>query len=336
MKKIVLCLIAILLSSLMMAQNSFKTMRITYLWDVTLSMKGYKGGSPYIYDKVVNVLVDDINSIHDERTEIVVVPFQDKVCDMWRARATADGKKAMIDKIQNYDNNLVTNTCISLPLQYAIDNIFTTDRVDIMKLMTDGKDNVNVPRLNAVLDKWCDMARQKDVYGYYILLTEAAKDGDLSLKLKQICNFESVDVSDNLSGINEIVQLTARGGDAVRLNLRGEYNMPKRLEFVQYLGETAPEGFKIHFKVRDNAYIKLDETVELRGDNSVELHPTFLVSQESLMLMPESVLDFGIWVDYEPDASMASGRFAYTRLLSNAFKILFVNKPEKTVRIYVK
>ena len=102
MKRILLGFVILLLSLSLQAQGQFKDVRQTYLWDVTLSMKGYNG-APNIYEKVVDVMVKDIQSITNERTEIVVIPFQDtKYCDVWRAFATEEGKADIIRHIRSY------------------------------------------------------------------------------------------------------------------------------------------------------------------------------------------------------------------------------------------
>lgn len=320
------------------AQNHAKDIRQTYLWDVTLSMKGYNN-APKIYDKVVDVLVKDINRIDNERTEIVVIPFQDNAhCEVWREPATPEGKRNIIEKIKAYDNGKVTNTNISAPLQYVISDVFSTDKIDILKLMTDGEDNVNPQRLHDVLDHWCEIAKEKDAYGYYILLTDAAKKGEISLQLQGICNFEEVDVTDgNYTGIAEIVQETPAFTEGIPINIRDEYNRPKRLEFVQYMGKEVPVGFEIHFKTEPNPYIEVDEVATIRQDNSVEIHPHFLQTQDSLIhFLPTDHPLSVATLHYEPTAAMQSGKFAFTRLTSNQCPILLINKPEKTVRIYVK
>lgn len=317
--------------------QNFKDIRQTYLWDVTLSMKGYKG-APNIYDKVVDVMVRDINNIDNERTEIVVIPFQNtKYCEVWREYATPDGKSKIIKNIKGYNKKDTTNTNISAPLQYVIDEIFSSDKIDIMKLMTDGNDNVNPSRLKSILDNWCEIAKAKDAYGYYILLTDAAKNGDLSLELRGICNFEEVDASQNLDGIAEIIQETSSFVEGVPLNIRDEYNKPKRLEFIQYMGDEAPEGFKIHFKTRPNPYVEIDEVAEMRSDNTLEIHPRFKMSQDELMkTLPTEGVNADAILDYQPTEDMESGKFAFTRLMDDQCPILLINKPEKTVQIYVK
>lgn len=338
MKTFFLGFATLCLSVSLYAQGQFKDVRQTYLWDVTLSMKGFNG-APDIYDKVVDVMVKDIQSITNERTEIVVVPFQDsKYCAVWREYATPAGKTAIIDHIQKYKNGNITNTNISAPLQYTIDEIFTIDKIDILKLMTDGSDNVNPARLHSIFDQWCEIAKAKDAYGYYILLTDAAKNGDLSLVLKGICNFEEIDASKMLDGIAEIRQINNAWKEGILINIRDEYNKPKRLTFNVYSGDgTIPAGFKIHFKTLPNEYIEIDEVAEMDADNSLEIHPKFKKSQQTLMEeLPTEYVFSDIVVEYESTPEMASGKFAFTRLVDKESAVMLENKPVKTVKIYVK
>ena len=260
-----------------LAQNSaLKDFREVYLWDVTLSMKGCND-APNIYDKVVDALVNSINSISNERTEIVVIPFQDtEYCEVWREQATQSGKEYLIKKITSYNNDKKTNTNISAPLQYVIKNILSKDKIDILKLLTDGRDNVDPVRLREILNRWCDLAREKDVFGYYILLTKDAKsEKDLILKLKEICNFEVIDLENNIEGLGNIVQVNAPfATNGLVINVRDEYNIPKRIQFSSY-GGNMPDGYKIHFNIEENPYVELNEVCTMLSDNTFELHPKF-------------------------------------------------------------
>lgn len=337
MKKLFLTIACALFATLMLfAQgNSYKDVRLTYLWDVTLSMKGYNG-APNIYDKVVSAMVKDIEAVTNERTEIVVVPFQNsKYCEIWREYATPQGIANLKSKIKSYKNTNITNTNISAPLQYAIDEIFTTDKIDIMKLMTDGVDNVDPNKLKHILDNWCQIAKSKDVYGYYILLTDAAKEnGDLIIKLKEICNFETVDVSDgDMSGIGDIRQLnvSATKGIGLVINVRDEYNEPKSVKFSSYGGDVQP-GYQVHFKSEDNPYIEIDEVVAMDENYSFEVHPKFKHSKSDMMAMSwESYKD--IILDMTPVST--DGPHKNTRLLDQSTRVQLINKPEKTVSFYV-
>ncbi len=335
MKRILSGLAVVLFALSLNAQGQFKDVRQTYLWDVTLSMKGYNG-APDIYSKVVEVMVRDIQSITNERTEIVVIPFQDTQYDqVWREYATPEGKAAIIKQIKEYKNEKVTNTNISAPLQYVIDNIFTTDKIDIMKLMTDGNDNVNPAKLHDILNRWCEIAKAKDAYGYYILLTNAAK---LDFELKGICNFEEVDVSDMLDGIADIRQVNSTLKRGIIINIRDEYDKPKRLTFKIYSGDgNIPEGFKIRYKTLPNDYVEIDEVAEMQADNSLEIHPKFKKPQEELIAeLPTEYLYGDIVLQYEPTPEMSEGKYAYTRIVDNECAVMLENKPVKTVKIYVK
>lgn len=337
-KRLLLCLAFLSLSLGMYAQGQFKDVRQTYLWDVTLSMKGYNG-APDIYNEVVDAMVKDIESVTNERTEIVVIPFQDKELDVWREYATPEGKEAMVKRIRSYKNTSVTNTNISSPLRYAIDNVFTADKIDIMKLMTDGNDNVDPDRLRAILESWCEMAKAKDAYGYYVLLTDAAKDGDLSYVLKGICNFEEVDASKMLDGIANIRQLNNPMKSGIIINVRDEYDKPKRLTFKIYSGDgNIPEGFKVRFKTQPNDYVEIDEVAEMKSDNSLDIHPHFLKPQADLIAeLPTQYAYSDIVVEFEPTEEMAQDpKYAFTRIVDRECAVLLENKPVKTVNIYVK
>ena len=110
--------------SLLFAQSgNVKDIRQTYLWDVTLSMQGKAPGAPNIWEQVKTAIITDIQQISDDRTEIVVVPFQHKALDEWRQPATEAGKAALIAKIKAYkiplfpfNGRMTTMTCLYEPL----------------------------------------------------------------------------------------------------------------------------------------------------------------------------------------------------------------------------
>ena len=62
--------------------------RRIYLWDVTLSMQGYQGKTPDIWDNVTAFLKKDIENISDENTELVILPFQENILADWSCKAT--------------------------------------------------------------------------------------------------------------------------------------------------------------------------------------------------------------------------------------------------------
>ena len=66
MKRISIFALFCLLLLPAIAQEKPKGVRYIYLWDVTLSMKGYQNKTPDIYDDVVKFLIKEIGCITNE------------------------------------------------------------------------------------------------------------------------------------------------------------------------------------------------------------------------------------------------------------------------------
>ena len=93
MKRLMLALLILVACSQLIAQSgNVKDVRQTYLWDVTLSMQGKATGAPDIWDQVKEAMIADIQQVSDDRTEIVVIPFQHIALEEWREFATTTGK----------------------------------------------------------------------------------------------------------------------------------------------------------------------------------------------------------------------------------------------------
>lgn len=327
MKRIYLILLTAVLSIAGFAQNSTKEERHTYLWDVTLSMYGErKGYSNYdIYDDVVSKMLTNINAIQNEQTEIVVVPFQNKHLDVWRVKATDEGKREIISRIKRYKNDDVTGTNITEPLQYAIEHIFTEDRIDILKLLTDGKPNMEEDALYRLLERWCDMAEKKDVYGYYVMLTPDATSKRLKDLLEQQCRFEVVVSLD----FDKIFQVN--GTRELAINIKDDYGKTKTLPFRIYgNSQQLPAGYRIHFETDDNPYVRISETGEIDADGNVTLHPLFLADQQTLHRQLPEVSLISMTMS---NADNLPKECEYVRLVDHECGIYLINKPEKSIEI---
>ena len=146
MKKLLITLMALISFNPLFPQSgNVKDVRQTYLWDVTLSMQGKAPGAPDIWEPVKEALISDIQQIRDDRTEIVVIPFQHKALEEWREPATAEVKARLVTKIKaykiplhNYNGKMTTMTCLYEPLLHVVNKVLSADKVDILKLMTDG------------------------------------------------------------------------------------------------------------------------------------------------------------------------------------------------------
>ena len=159
-----------------------KSQRRIYLWDVTLSMKGYEG-APDIYDEVRDFLIEDIrNNIRDENTEIVVLPFQENILERWIARADEAGKNEIIRRISSYNNNIVTSTNIVGPIIEVKASIIKDDRENLFLLLTDGTQSRRFggrSELDKEVRTWAEYARINDATPVFVMLTQEAR-GDLT------------------------------------------------------------------------------------------------------------------------------------------------------------
>lgn len=341
-------------STMTWAQNvRVKDIRQTYLWDVTLSMQG-KGldqngnKNPNIWDTVKDALIADIEAIPDESTEIVVIPFQHKVLETnWREPATQDGKQRMINRIRHYQIPLAyttaagkktTMTFLGPSLEYCMKNVFSPDKIDILKFMTDGVDEQdtvepqNAGYYHRVLTQWCDIAREKDAYGYLILLTEAAKVGwdEFKENHEEMCRWQPTPTP-----TTDLAFTTIAPQESIAFNIRDDYSKPIKIKFNQNGNGTIPEGYKVHIKTWTNEYMEFDEEVTLHG-NVVEFSPKYLKSREDMDSMLPTDRNEIIYFQVEQAKGMDVEPFCRTMLISNPTSCELINKPEMTVKFHVR
>lgn len=317
-----------------------KDVRQTYLWDVTLSMQGKAAGCPDIWDEVKNAIIQDIQQISDDRTEIVVVPFQHKALDEWRENATASGKAALISKIKAYkiplfefNGRKTTMTCLYEPLQYVVDKVLSPEKVDILKLMTDGIPDEHAKEYEQLLGRWCQIAQQKDAYGFYIMLTEQAKQGQAVLEKINPCHFDVVDVTE-LGGTNVSIQMLTPQ-PTVAFNMREDYGKEITLKFAHSGSTTFQKGYMVHVTSFENEYIRVDSVAELKSDYTVTVKAEYLMSQEQMMQSLSTKFNEKAFLQTEPADGMDQLPYATTRILQNPTAFEMINKPEKTVKFHV-
>ena len=341
MKKALLTLVALASFTLAFAQSgNVKDVRQTYLWDVTLSMKGKVAGAPNIWEKVKQAIIDDIKQISDDRTEIVVIPFQHKALEEWRQPATAAGKDALIAKIKAYDIPLfdfggkkTTMTCLFEPLQYVVDKVLTPDKVDILKLMTDGIPDEHQAEYEALLGRWCSIAQQKDAYGFYIMLTSQAVAGQTVLEKIDPCRFDAIDVAE-LEGTNVgLLMLTPQ--QSIAFNVREDYGKDLTIKYAHNgSGELQP-GYKVHVYSHENSYVQIDQVVELKDDYSVTVKAQYLMSKTEMIETLSIEENEKVFLYSEPGDGMDKLPYTMTRILETPTTMEMINKPEKTVKFHV-
>ena len=341
MKRPLLTLVALLGFTLAFAQSgNVKDVRQTYLWDVTLSMQGKAPGAPDIWEQVKEAIINDIQLISDDRTEIVVIPFQHKALVEWREPATAAGKAKLIAKIKGYKIPLfdfggrkTTMTCLYEPLQYVVDKVLTTDKVDILKLMTDGIPDEHQAEYEALLGRWCQIAKQKDAYGFYIMLTSQAAAGKTVLEKIDPCRFGVVDVSELENTQVSTVLLTAQ--QTIAFNVREDYGKDITIKFAHNGSTEFQEGYMVHVYTYENSYIQIDQMVELRRDYTVTVKAQYLMSQSEMMSTLSREENEKVFVASEPGDGMDQFPFAMTQMMDTPTAVEMINKPEKTVKFHV-
>lgn len=355
MKKPLLILLVLASYTLSFAQTAnVKDVRQTYLWDVTLSMQGKARNSdgtptPAIWNQVKSAIIADIQQVSDDRTEIVVIPFQHKALTEWREQATEAGKQALIAKIQAYNIPLFTKeegkivpakgkggttwTCLYEPLQYVVDNVLSLDKVDVLKLMTDGIPDEHQAEYEALLARWCQIAKEKDAYGFYIMLTQEAAAGRTVLEKINPCRFDAIDVAE-LNGTNvSLLMLTAQ--QTLAFNVREDYGKDITIKFAHNGSGTLQKGYKVHVYTQVNDCIQIDEVVEMREDYTVKVKAEYLMSQTEMMSTLSIDENEQLRLNTEPGDGMDQLPYAMTRILDAPTTVEMINKPEKTVKFHV-
>ncbi|MFI3281409.1 MAG: VWA domain-containing protein [Rikenellaceae bacterium] len=314
-----------------MAENrQFKSERRIYLWDVTLSMKGYNG-SPNIYDPVVQAIKKDINAISDDQTEIVVLPFQTRVLESWQAKASTQGKAEIIGKIEKYVNEEVTYTNVNTPLLKVMDEYIDSDRRDVLVLLTDGVQNdpgTTMQDLIVTIRKWCKLAEEEDAYAFYVMLTQFATNESLISAIDATCRMDKIIMEEN-GGI-DITFIELRPQERVLFNIKEDAGKAMSLAVTSKKSVTLPDNLKIKLESIDNPYVKVDQSAKIENGVlkfDVELLESYQTLKEQLPT--DSNEEVIVTIEVEGDNPRI-------QLMDQYFTIELINKPEKTLRIYVK
>ena len=341
MKRLLLILIVLFSFTLVFAQSgNVKDVRQTYLWDVTLSMQGKALGCPDIWEQVKTAIISDIQQISDDRTEIVVIPFQHKALDEWRQPATAAGKAALVAKIKaykiplhNFGGKMTTMTCLYEPLQYVVDKVLTVDKVDVLKLMTDGIPDEHQVEYENLLRDWCRIAKEKDAYGFYIMLTSQAVEGKTVLEKINPCRFDAIDVAD-LGGTDvSLLMLTPQQN--IAFNVREDFDNEVTIKYTHSGSGHLQAGYKVHVYSYENSYVQIDQVVELKEDYTVTVKAQYLMSQTEMISTLSIEENEKIFLYSEPADGMDTLPYAMTRILESPTTLEMINKPEKTVKFHV-
>lgn len=329
---VVILLLSILLPEIAMAQN--KTTRKIYLWDVTLSMKGYKNGEFHtqdktlnIYDKVVEWLLKDINSVNNPSTEIIVLPFQEKILDTIRVNEVSnETKKYLAEKIKGFYNDEVTRTNISVPLTEAYNKYAKHNRYNDFVILTDG--GQNTAGGNEALNRALDRFRKTDSISpesflYYVLLTDKAK---LDTDIAPGKNIMIIDPSQSTRD-----KLTISIPNIISYKLDENKS---ELEISLNAERIIPEGVKMRIFAESLEYnIYIDEVVNV-VENKVKVSVNY--DYESVKYQVPEVYNIPLYVELINDEELFSKynvNIVPSKLQSS---LSLINKPYKKLTIKLK
>ncbi len=334
--------------------------RVVYLWDVTYSTHGGRLGSGHkivtvanqpmeivdynskydIYDRLVDALIACINQQNPE-SEIIVVPFNEKVLAIWKAKGTKEGKDYLTKAIQTFYNKDQKNTNIYEAFEYAKTNLFTPKAKywSDLFVLTDGghtDSDPNIPsraKFHEMLRQWCDFAEPNNVHGYYFLLTDLVYKQDP--KLKEI--LEESSCITPLMGIPEggftppTNQFTIKGDQLV--NLKDQFQQSIKLSVVLNDVERPIQGTeKVHVYTSSNPYFELDETITIDGKATIEVTPKAKMSLAELQHNMPTDKNTIIVLNFDQEKKETP----VNELVNKSCELRYVNKPQKTLTISIK
>lgn len=329
---LVFCAIYVLSIDVMAQHNRFKNERRIYLWDVTLSMKGYQDKTPNIYDKVIAALEKDINSIKDEQTEIWVLPFQTKILDKWNVKATNIGKKDLISRIRNFKNDDVTNTNITVPMKEVVKDIIKADKRNVLILLTDGNQNAKGYPLETLLDvihKWCSFAEENDAYAFYVMLTQFAQNDKLIEAIDETCRMSKIISEEGNIDFNFVELLPQTN---YKYNIKDDAGKKLSIQFDSKKFVNIPEDLQIHCYCGPNDYIEIEEVTSI-VNGVLNISVKHKQSYDSLKENLPQDTNEKIMLYFEIENA---DKHQLVSLLNKECCLELINKPEKVLKVYVK
>lgn len=338
MRKYAFLLLAVLFSCLVCgvhAQNQGE--RRIYLWDVTLSMSGFNG-APDIYDDVVRFLIRDISSLTDERTEIIVAPFQEAILESWTVKADEQGKRDIIDRIRSYRNTLETRTDIVTSVNQVKERFIDNDHNNMLILLTDGLQSNDrrdpatgelikffggQKRLHEeVVDTWQTYGKLNNAYLLYVMLTSKAVDQEVVDKLDDKECSSVLYPADSAEVLQVVEMVELQPANRVKVNIKdgdGTVVIP----FGCKKNIVLPDGIGISVKSAEGSAVAVDAKATVAGNRM-----TFALGQNCDSLRSQ----LGEHTDIALELRLLNGR----EIRRNTGKILIVNPVVTTLELINK
>lgn len=360
MRKTLLVFLLVVISWQLFAQeNQVQKKTYIYLWDVTLSMKGFEGKTPDIYDKVVNWLCNEIKSFElDPTTEIIVCPFQTTkqdsrgVLDVWKFNATALDTARLNNKIRTYPEQGISGTDIVSAWEFARRNLIKDSHYTQLVILTDGlqspgKEYGGLERLCQQIDLWGKFSKDRDCFAWYVMLTKEAENHKITEAIDDAKKKQGK-IEQSTGEICEQVSITLTPQD-VRLNLKDymSHHAEARLVCTQDKSASSNISPRAKLIVSDHIGI-LEQTtydVEFAYDQStntstalLDLKFKYVYDELKLMLPDNSITTLPVQIEITNNGSQTTSSdqaASFTYKIISYFNIQLVNKREKTLEIIV-
>ena len=302
--------------------------RYIYLWDVTLSMKGY-GGAPDIYDDVVEYLYDGIDGLpNGKNREIIVCPFQEEILDTWKEVCTIEGKNNMKKRISNFNNDSVTCTNLVDPLKYVEHNYVDTNYITAIYLLTDG--NQNAKNASESFEHYLDCSKwsRENRFSHLIIIKLIPNI------LENIGTGDGYDVLEGQEISLEITPTNRINYNIIEANKNGCQEIKVAFS-PNPTDETIPEGVKIRVHSAQNSIIKVDEILTIEnGTLTIPLNYDY----EDLKTSYQGKESMMLYYDIQKDSQrIKRDKDVYViSVASSMTKVDVVNEPQKTLKITLK
>ena len=313
------------------AQN--KSERRIYLWDVTLSMKGFKGKTPNVYDDVVSFLEKEINSITDESTEIIVLPFTVAILDRKEVKATIQGKSELIKWFNTFNNEKETYTNICVPIIEVKEKYIQKDKRNILFLLTDGAHNDKNSKytkadLLRLLEEWCDFSRNNDAYALYVMLTKDAVDNEIIDVCKKC---ERLGVTEG-HGFNV---LDLQPSELIKFNIKDDEGKPAQITVTCNKNVALPENIIVKVTAVENQFVDIDQSVEIKN-GKISFDVKYKQPYLTLRTLLGGSEKLSLHLDLINSDEIKQNTGNLVLLTQKDIELELINKPEKILRIHVK
>lgn len=254
MKRAFIFILSVLVASFSFAGTLKEERRVYYL------DRSYSMVSPNkIWEKVCDNLMNAIDNVEDETTELIVVPFavdgqHHSVLEAFTQKATSAGKEELKKKIRAIRPSTHSMTYHSDPIKDFYNNRVANDKITYMFLMTDGLNEEKPDLFLPELERWQSKYGQKDVYGFYVMLNPSARNPNVSNiinKTDHLWEVETADVNINLIRFVDNCKFNVRNDEYVDIPISGKIG---NLTFTLSCNNNY---YKIQNTQQENDYIRL-------------------------------------------------------------------------------